>query len=81
MKLGLLFGFIFATTYTGTAILAQATNFSTNSILDVGILTAIVIAAMRFQRLEDRVNNLPCRRRDDGCSFLQKTIKKVFGNE
>ena len=56
-----IFGFVSVSGYVFAAVLAQAAHTDILDIYSIGIFGGVVIAAMRLQRIEDRINNLPCR--------------------
>jgi hypothetical protein len=56
------FAAITVPSYVVAAVIAQATHTDVVTIYSVGIFGGVVIAAMRLQRVEDKIQNLWCQK-------------------
>ena len=79
IKLSMLWGAVMIPSYIVAAVVAQASHTDILTVYSIGIFGGVVIAAMRLQRIEDRMANLQCQQKpNESCSWLNKMLEKAL---
>ena len=79
IKLSMLWGAVMIPSYIIAAVVAQASHTDILTVYSIGIFGGVVIAAMRLQRIEDKMNNLQCQQKQgETCSWLKKMLEKAL---
>ena len=79
IKLSMLWGAVMIPSYIIAAVVAQASHTDILTVYSIGIFGGVVIAAMRLQRIEDRMTNLQCQQKpNETCSWLKKMLEKAL---